>query len=94
MIVSNIGNDNGFAFIVDDMDALLELVKAIRNVNMSQKDWVGEYIMMLSTEGAWHRLDVAWASDDDRITFGAESDIYEAIRKEIVDGMGEYDGEG
>lgn len=94
MIVSNIGNDNGFAFIVDDMDALLELVKAIRNVNTTQEDWVGEYVMMLSTEGAWNRLDVAWISDDDRIMFGAESNIYEAIRKEIVDGMGEYDGEG
>lgn len=94
MIVSSVGRGNGFAFVVEDTDALLDLVKAIRNANATQKDWLGEYVMMLSTEGEWHRLDVMWIADDDRIMFGAESNIYDAIRKEIISDMGEYDGEG
>ena len=43
MSVSSISERIGDAtFIVDDDDALLQLVKAILNVNMTQEKWLGE----------------------------------------------------
>lgn len=93
MSVSNISERIGDAiYIVDDDDALLQLVKAIRNVNMTQKDWLGEYVIMISTEGNGHRVDVKWFSDDESIVFADEWGVEKFFTKGEDDAE-EEDGE-
>lgn len=93
MSVSNISERSGDAtFIVDDDDALLQLVKAIRNVNMTQEKWLGEYVIMISTEGNWHRVDVKWFSDDESIVFADEWGVEQFFMKGEDDAE-EEDGE-
>ena len=82
MSISNISERIGDAtFVVDDDDALLQLIKAIRNVNNTQKVWVGEYVMMISTEDNGHRVDVKWFSEDERIVFADEWGVEQFFTK-------------
>lgn len=82
MSVSNISERNGNAiFIIDDDDAMLQLVKAIRNVNMTQEKWLGEYVIMISTEGNCPRVDVKWFSDDESIVFADEWGVEQFFTK-------------
>ena len=68
-------------FIVDDDDALLQLIKAIRNVNMTQEKWLGEYVIMISTEDNGHRVDVKWFSEDEHIVFADEWGVEQFFTK-------------
>ena len=68
-------------FIVDDDDALLQLIKAIRNVNMTQEKWLGEYVIMISTEDNGHRVDVKWFSEDESIVFADEWGVEQFFMK-------------
>ena len=79
-------------FIVDDDDALLQLIRAIRNVNMTQEKWLGEYVIMISTEDNGHRVDVKWFSEDERIVFADEWGVEQFFMKGEDDAE-EKDGE-
>ena len=80
------------SFIVDNDDALLQLIKAIRNVNMTQEKWLGEYVIMISTEDNGHRVDVKWFSEDEPIVFADEWGVEQFFRKGEDDAE-EEDGE-
>ena len=80
------------SFIVDNDDALLQLIKAIRNVNMTQEQWLGEYVIMISTEGNWHRVDVKWFAEDEPIVFADEWGVEQFFTKGEDDAE-EEDGE-
>ena len=79
-------------FIVDNDDALLQLIKAIRNVNMTQEKWLGEYVIMISTEDNGHRVDVKWFSEDEHIVFADEWGVEQFFMKGEDDAE-EEDGE-
>lgn len=80
------------SFIVDNDDALLQLIKAIRNVNMTQEQWLGEYVIMISTESNWHRVDVKWFAEDEPIVFADEWGVEQFFMKGEEDAE-EEDGE-